>query len=103
MPRTPIFHIYVIVRWKSDADYAGNARHYLLKAQEVNKITPTDDTDMMEHIQTLLEELGSGISEPPGSDEINIGNIEADKVADMLDEEAQANEIVNDVIMHEEA
>ncbi len=40
--------------------YEGNARFYLSKAREAQKKNPTDDADMVAHIEEVLEELGPG-------------------------------------------
>jgi len=72
------------LRSKSDSDYCGNARYYLTKAKEINKKDPTHDKQMMEHVETLLEELGPE-EESSSNEAVNIFDIEAEKAADILD------------------
>jgi len=77
------------LRSRSESDYAGNARHYLLKAAEVNKANPTEDRAMVDHIQELLKELaeaGEGDEEVAAA--VDIADAEAGAVAQLLDEEA---------------
>jgi len=82
------------LRSKTDSDYCGNARYYLNKAKEINKKEPTNDKEMMEHIKTLLEELGPEEEEEENTNndeaKVDIFNIEADRAADILDKEGEA-------------
>ena len=43
---------------KTEPGYAGKARTYLKKAVQVNKKNPSDDVDLIEHIKSLLDDLG---------------------------------------------
>jgi hypothetical protein len=54
-----------------DVAFDGNARFYLQKARDVHKISPTDDQDMIAHIEELLEELGHAEDEEEGVEESN--------------------------------
>ena len=47
---------------EKESGYEGNVRFYLGKAWEVHKKNPTDDADMMQHIDEILAEVGPGES-----------------------------------------
>merc|ERR1719322_1053284 len=47
---------------EEESGYDGNVRFYLGKAKEVHKKNPTDDTDMVQHIDEILAEVGPGES-----------------------------------------
>jgi len=74
---------------RDDPDYHGNVRHYLTKAKQVHTRNPTDDEDMVAHIEELLAEVGEEIEQ--GKDQLEDltledGDLEkAAKIADILD------------------
>ena len=43
---------------REDPDYWGNVRHYLGRAKQVQAKNPTDDQEMISHIEELLAEVG---------------------------------------------
>jgi len=85
------------LRCKEEAEYAGNARHYLEKALTVNKKNPTDDEDLIEHITTLIDELkemgadadDADDKESDDENEPRISELEPDQIAEILDKEAE--------------
>jgi len=83
------------LRCKEEAEYAGNARHYLEKALTVNTKCPTDDEDLIEHITTLIDELkemGATADDDNESDDENeprITDLEPDQIAEIFDREAE--------------
>eukprot|EP00088_Acartia_fossae_P065902 TRINITY_DN813_c0_g1_i1.p1 TRINITY_DN813_c0_g1~~TRINITY_DN813_c0_g1_i1.p1 ORF type:complete len:377 (-),score=93.86 TRINITY_DN813_c0_g1_i1:195-1325(-) len=79
------------LRSKNENEYLGNARFYLNKALEVNKKASTDDAQMLEHIKTLLEELGEE-QETQEDASVNIADLEDETAANILDSEARTGE-----------
>ena len=47
---------------EEESGYDGNVRFYLGKAKEVHRKNPTDDADMLRHIDEILAEVGPGES-----------------------------------------
>jgi len=43
--------------------YLGNARYYLNKSMKVQRKTPTDDTELISHIEEILKEIGDDVEE----------------------------------------
>merc|ERR1712038_665007 len=43
--------------------YLGNARYYLNKSLKVQHKTPTDDTELISHIEEILKEIGNDVDE----------------------------------------
>ena len=54
-----------------DEGYNGNVRFYLGKAKAVHKANPTDDSDMVKHIDEILAEVGPGAQEEEEEEEKN--------------------------------
>ena len=76
-------------------------RFYLNKAKQVHVVKPTDDDEMMEHVEELLAELGKSevveeevVSSGGGLANIcdNDGEMSADRIAEILDQEAGEEE-----------
>jgi len=76
---------------REDPDYWGNVRHYLTKAKQVQVMNPTDDEDMVKHIDEILAEVGTDedVNEANKTDlELTDGdNEKAEKIANLLDQE----------------
>jgi len=80
---------------REDQDYWGNVRHYLGKAKQVQVMNPTDDDQMIQHIEELLVEVGDeeARSEPIEDLELNEGDHEkAELIANILDREKAESE-----------
>jgi len=80
---------------RGEEEYTGNARFYLNKAKQVHVVKPTDDDEMMEHVEEILAELGKCevVEEDVVSGGLanigdNDGEMSADRIADILDQEA---------------
>jgi len=77
---------------RKDEDYVGNARFYLQKAKQVQVVNPTDDDEMVNHIEEILTHLGPGDTiEESDSSLLNItqqDEMSVDRIANILDEEA---------------
>jgi len=43
--------------------YLGNARYYLSKSLKVQHKTPTDDTELISHIEEILKDIGKDVDE----------------------------------------
>lgn len=81
------------LRSKEEEGYLGNARFYLSKALKVNKKSPTDDKDMLAHIEELVEEIGEDKDEESTvEDEQRLVEAEPEAVAALLDGEAAGAE-----------
>jgi len=81
------------LRCKTEPDYAGNARFYLKKAEQVNKKYPSEDEDLIEHIKSLLDELGEDDTAEDCDEAIDeLLNADVDTVADLFDKEAAEEE-----------
>jgi len=81
---------------KEDSDYWGNVRHYLAKAKQVQVRNPTDDQEMMKHIEEILAEVGEEEEEPSEQregielqDEDEEDHERLEKVANILDNESE--------------
>ena len=80
---------------REDPDYWGNVRHYLARAREVHVRNPTDDTEMVKHIQEILAEVGEEEQEEEASqtrEGIDLDDEDQErleKVADILDKESE--------------
>jgi len=80
---------------RDDPDYHGNVRHFLNRAKQVHTMNPTEDTEMVEHIEELLAEVGTGGSEEKTPEDISLGEndtIKLDKVAELLDRDEDDTE-----------
>jgi len=80
---------------RNDPDYHGNVRHYLNRAKQVHIMNPTDDEDMVKHIEELLAEVGEETPLPPMED--NLEYVEedmarAEKIAEILDKDTEEEE-----------
>jgi len=80
---------------RNDPDYHGNVRHYLNRAKQVHIMNPTDDEDMVKHIEELLAEVGEETPSPPMED--NLEYVEedlarAEKIAEILDKDTEEEE-----------
>jgi len=77
---------------RNDPDYHGNVRHYLRRAKQVHTMNPTDDEDMVQHIEELLSEVGIEASTPNVEDNLEYtaeDPARAEKIADILDKEEE--------------
>jgi len=78
---------------RDDADYHGNVRHYLNRAKQVHTMNPTDDDQMVQHIEELLNEVGQEESESePVRDDLEYSEESqerASQIAQILDEEKE--------------
>jgi len=78
---------------RNDPDYHGNVRHYLTKAKQVHTMNPTDDEDMVAHIDEILAEVGEGSDED--REQLEDLTLEEDdpekaaKIADILDRDKE--------------
>ena len=77
---------------KDDPDYWGNVRHYLGKAKQVHVMNPTDDEEMIKHIDEILAEVGEDEDEAAEGDRENIelheeDPVRAERIATILDNE----------------
>jgi len=75
---------------RDDPDYHGNVRHYLSRAKQVHTMNPTEDTQMVEHIEELLAEVVTGPSEEQQPEDLTLIDDDPsklDKVAEILDRE----------------
>ena len=64
--------------------------HYLSRAKQVHVMNPTDDEDMVKHIDEILAEVGAEAeaSEAPENIELAEDDPEnAERIADLLDKE----------------
>jgi len=84
------------LRCKTESEYTGNARHYLQKAEEVNKRYPTEDEDLVEHIKSLLDELGEDDATESNDAVKILKNATVDQTADIFDKEAEEEEEESD-------
>jgi len=62
---------------EDEAGYDGNVRFYLGKAKEVHKKNPTDDADMVRHIDEILAEVGPGDSNKDEEEEEGWEDVES--------------------------
>jgi len=82
---------------REDPDYWGNVRHYLARAKQVQVRNPTDDLDMVNHIQEILAEVGEEenseetTEEREGIDLNDEDQVRLEKVANILDKESEAD------------
>ena len=79
---------------REDSDYWGNVRHYLTKAKQVHVMNPTDDEDMIKHIDEILAEVGTENVEstedsvPENLDLADGDHEHAERIASLLDKES---------------
>ena len=81
---------------REDPDYWGNVRHYLTRAKEVQAKNPTDDQEMISHIEEILAEVGQEeeVVEDPSDNTADIGLHDEDqerleKVVNILDKDSE--------------
>jgi len=80
---------------RNDPDYWGNVRHYLAKAKQVQVMNPTDDDQMVQHIEEILAEVGEedAQTEPLPDLTLNEGDHEkAELIANILDKEKEESD-----------
>ena len=80
---------------RNDPDYWGNVRHYLAKAKQVQVMSPTDDDQMVQHIEEILSEVGEedAQTEPSADLSLNEGDHEkAELIANILDKEKEESD-----------
>ena len=80
---------------REDQDYWGNVRHYLSRAKQVHVMNPTDDEDMVKHIDEILAEIGADEAGDDTAEDINLNEDDtekAEKIASLLDQENQESE-----------
>merc|ERR1712127_434618 len=80
---------------RDDPDYHGNVRHYLQKARQVHVMSPTDDEEMVAHIDEILAEVAEEAPTPGPEDalEYTEENPErAEAIAEILDNEEDPEE-----------
>jgi len=90
------------LRCKTEPDYTGNARFYLKKAEQVNKKYPSDDEDLIEHIKSLLDELGEDdatdtVTEESKEEMKKLLKADDEAAADIFDKEAAEDSDWEDV------
>lgn len=77
---------------KEDQDYWGNVRHYLKRARQVHVMNPTDDEDMVKHIDEILTEVGGEVEDAEAAENIDLAEddqVNAERIADLLDKEVE--------------
>ena len=80
---------------REDPDYWGNVRHYLTRAKEVQAKNPTDDQEMISHIEEILAEVGQEeVVGDPSDSTADIGLHDEDqerleKVVNILDKDSE--------------
>ena len=75
---------------REDPDYWGNVRHYLTRAKQVHVMNPTDDEDMVKHIDEILAEVGAEAEATEAPENIELAEDDpenAERIADLLDKE----------------
>lgn len=77
---------------REDPDYWGNVRHYLTRAKQVQAKNPTDDQEMISHIEEILAEVGQEEQEDPSDTTADIDLHDEDqerleKVVNILDKD----------------
>jgi len=80
---------------RNDQDYWGNVRHYLSRAKQVQVLNPTDDDQMVQHIEEILAEVGEedAQQEPVEDLSLNEGDHEkAELIATILDKEKEESD-----------
>eukprot|EP00092_Neocalanus_flemingeri_P029936 GFUD01032502.1.p1 GENE.GFUD01032502.1~~GFUD01032502.1.p1 ORF type:complete len:362 (+),score=138.10 GFUD01032502.1:53-1138(+) len=80
---------------REDQDYWGNVRHYLGKAKQVQVMNPTDDDQMVQHIEEILAEVGEDEDQNETREDftLNEGDQEkAEHIANILDREKADSE-----------
>lgn len=87
---TPWYLLGWINFLKEDQDYWGNVRHYLKRAKQVHVMNPTDDEDMIKHIEEILTEVGAEIEPAETAENIDLAEDDqenAERIANLLDKE----------------
>ena len=86
---------------REDSDYWGNVRHYLTRAKQVQVRNPTDDQEMINHIEEILAQVGE--EENQDNDETREGidlndedQEKLEKVANILDKEFDPGRVESD-------
>ena len=80
---------------REDPDYWGNVRHYLSRAKQVQAKNPTDDQEMISHIEEILAEVGQEeVVEDPSDITADIGLHDEDQerlenVVNILDKDCE--------------
>jgi len=79
---------------REDQDYWGNVRHYLGRAKQVQVMNPTDDDEMVQHIEELLAEVGEEESQIEVVEDLELNegdNEKAELIASILDQSKEEN------------
>jgi len=77
---------------REDEDYWGNVRHYLTRAKQVQVRNPSDDAQMVGHIQEILAEVGEEEEQAEAGEGIELEDEDQEhleKVANILDAESE--------------
>merc|ERR1712058_174714 len=75
-----------------DQDYWGNVRHYLNRAKQVHVMNPTDDEEMIKHIEEILAEVGEEAETNDVKEDLTLAEDDhekAEKIANILDQEGE--------------
>jgi len=77
---------------REDQDYWGNVRHYLNRAKQVHVMSPTDDEEMIKHIEEILAEVGEEGETNDVKEDLTLAEDDhekAEKIANILDQEGE--------------
>ena len=77
---------------REDQDYWGNVRHYLSRAKQVHVMNPTDDEEMIKHIEEILAEVGDDGDSYDVKEDLTLAEDDhekAEKIANILDQEGE--------------
>ena len=80
---------------REDTDYWGNVRHYLTKARQAHTQQPTDDEEMVKHIDELLAEVGVEEESEEVAADLELGEEDTEKaeqIANIFDSEQRDEE-----------
>lgn len=80
---------------REDTDYWGNVRHYLNKARQAHTQQPTDDEEMVKHIDELLAEVGVEEESEEVAADLELGEEDTEKaeqIANIFDSEQRDEE-----------
>ena len=80
---------------REDRDYWGNVRHYLGKAKQAHTQQPTDDEEMVKHIDELLAEVGVEEESEEVAADLELGEEDTEKaeqIANIFDSEQRDEE-----------
>jgi len=77
---------------RNDKDYWGNVRHYLGRAKQVQVMNPTDDDQMVQHVEEILAEVGEEDAQTELLEDLSLNEGDHEKaelIANILDKEKE--------------